>query len=706
MKNKVSKTLVLQQDSSDCGVACLLSSVRYFGGNDSLEHLRKVSGTDGNGTTLLGLCEGAEKVGIAAEAFEAEPAHLMALEELCLLHIKLESAMEHFVLCYGYDTQKKVFIIGDPAKGVEYWNEETLIKFWASKILLTLKPVESFLSSRNKKKQKFKWFFNILSEDYNILLASTFLGVVIAGLGLSTALFTQKLVDEILPKNQVNKMISGLIILLCLLIAKSIVAFLRQIFLLKQTKDFNERITGSFISKLLYLPKLFFDTRKTGDLISRLNDTQRIQRSVAFLSGSFVIDFLIVIVSSVYLFHYHYGIAFTTLAAIPLMGLITFKFKKRILTQNTEAMASYSANESNYIDVIQGVSVIKAANKEGDFIRRSISYFSKFQLKNYILGKTSNQFNLFVETFASIIIVLIIAQVSYLTLHKQLKIGEMMAILSIAISIIPSCTRLMLTNLQIQEAIVAFNRIYEFADTAPENDGDLLIAEDEWDGVFEQIEIKDLSFRFAGRTPLLKGINLEIYNGKISVLLGNSGCGKSTLLQILQKFYSQESGFVLVNGKYELQNIPTRKWRNLIGVVPQEIKLFNSSIIENICLSEQESDFEEVLKLCKGYGMESFFYQFPQGLATRIGEDGLSLSGGQKQIVGLLRALFNKPQLLLLDEATASLDPDMETFILNLLITLKKNMAIFLITHKESTALMADFKFTIQDKVVSKLLFN
>lgn len=704
--NKVKKTLVLQQDNSDCGVACLLSAIQYFNGSGNLEHLRKISGTDGNGTTLLGLCEGAEKSGMAAEAFEAELEHLIALNELCLLHIKLENNLEHFVLCYGYDLKKKVFIIGDPASGIKYWNEETLSKLWVSKILLTLKPYKSFLSSKIKNEQKRKWFLEILKEDYNILLASAFLGVIIAGLGLSTAMFTQKLVDEIIPKNLFNKMITGLIILLALLIAKSFIGFLRQLFLLKQTKDFNQRITSSFMAKLLYLPKLFFDTRKTGDLISRLNDTQRIQRSVAFLSGSFVIDLLVVLISSAYLFHYHYVIALTTLTAIPLMGLIAFNYKKKILAQNTEAMTAYAFNESNYIDIIQGVSVVKVANKEEDFINRSASYFSNFQSKNFALGKTSNQFNLMVEVFAAIIIVLIIAQISYFTLHKQLKIGEMMAVLSISISIIPSCTRLMLTNLQIQEAIVAFNRMYEFTDTAPESEGEQLIGEGEWDYQFESLEIKDLSFRFAGRKQLLKAVNLDVQKGKITVLLGESGCGKSTLFQILQKFYVQEKGFVLVNGKFELKNIPTKNWRNLIGVVPQEIKLFNCSLLENICLSQAENDIIEVYNLCKLYGMVTFFDQFPQGLATRVGEEGVNLSGGQKQIVGLLRALFKKPQLLLLDEATASLDPKMEQFILNLLLSLKKHMGILLITHKESTSLIADFKYTIEDMVTSKELIN
>ena len=706
MITKAKKTLVLQQDSSDCGVACLLSAIQYFNGSSNLEYLRKISGTDGNGTTLLGLCEGAEKSGIAAEAFEAELEHLRTLNELCLLHVKLENELEHFVLCYGYDAKKKIFIIGDPASGMERWNEETLAKLWVSKILLTLKPLNGFLSSKTKNGQKRKWFLEILKEDYNILITSAFLGITIAGLGLSTAMFTQKLVDEIIPKNQVSKMISGLAILLVMLIAKSIIGFLRQLFLLRQAKDFNERITSSFMAKLLYLPKLFFDTRKTGDLISRLNDTQRIQRSVAFLSGSFVIDLLVVLISSAYLFHYHYAIALTALTAIPLMGLIAFKYKKKILNQNTEAMAAYAFNESNYIDVIQGISVVKVTNKEEDFINRLASYFSSFQSKNFALGKTSNQFNLLVEVFATIIVVSIIAQVSYFTFHKQLKIGEMMAILSIAISIIPSCTRLMLANLQIQEAIVAFNRMYEFADTAPESEGEYLIEEGEWDYQFESLEIKDLSFRFAGRKQLLKAVNLEIYKGKITVLMGESGCGKSTLLQILQKFYVQEKGLVLVNGKFELKNIHTKKWRNLIGVVPQEIKLFNCSLIENICLSQADNDLIEVYNLCKLYDMEAFFDQFPQGLATRVGEGGVNLSGGQKQVVGLLRALFKKPQLLLLDEPTASLDPKMEQVILNLLLSLKTHMSVLLITHKESTSLIGDYRGVIKEQITSEALLN
>lgn len=690
MEKKAKQTLVLQQDISDCGVACLLSAIRYFDGNNSLENLRNLSGTTGTGTTLLGLCQSAQKIGIDAEGFEALMEHLKDLTELSILHVTLENELEHFVLNYGYDKTRQKFLIGDPGNGVSFYEEAELARLWKNGFLLVLKPNSSFIKTKAENVAKRKWFIALLQEDCNLLLTATFLGVIIAGLGLSTAIFTQKLVDEIIPKQQVNRMLTGFAILFILLLAKNFISYMRSLFLLQQAKDFNERINGSFIEKLLMLPKVFFDSRKTGDLISRLNDTMRIQRSIAYLSGTFIIDFLIVTLSSAYLFKYHYSIAFTALTAIPLMGFIVWKYSDRIINQNTDVMASYSANESNYIDTIQGISIIKSTNKQPIFAARISNFFSQFQNSSITLGKTGNRFTLVIETLATIIIIAIMAQTAYFTLHKQLKVGEMMAILSIGIGLIPSSTRLMLTNLQIQEAKVAYNRMYEFAAIEPEEMNVALKENNEWNSQFEKLEIKNLSFRFAGRRQLFNHINFQVNKGEITALIGESGCGKSTIIQIIQKFYSQEQGDIIINERFDLAKVSAYQWRNVISVVPQDVKLFNCSILENICLSINQKDLEYVFELCKQYGLENYFNQFPQGLLTKVGEDGLNLSGGQKQIVALLRALFTKPQLLLLDEATAALDPKTETFILDLLLKLKKHIGILLVTHKESTAKIAD----------------
>lgn len=698
MLSKAKKSFVLQHDSSDCGVACLLSALHFFDGQDNLENLRKLSGTTAEGTTLLGLCHAAEKVGLVAVGYEAEPEQLKALDGLCILHLSLSGGVQHYVVCYGFDVLKQCFLIGDPAKGVEEWTEEKLMDCW-KKVLLTLAPEKGFVTTKMKNADQRNWFLKLLKDDLLILVISALLGIVIAVLGLSTALFTQKLVDEIIPENQLNRLYAGLTMLFLLLVARAAIVFLRQHFLLQQAKAFNERITGAFLSNLLYLPKLFFDTRKTGDLISRLNDTQRIQKSVAYLCGTCIIDLLVVISFAAYLFAYHYSLGLTALLAIPLMGLIAAHFKNIVVGQNMALMGAYAANESNYIDTIQGISEIKAAGKEEQFSARASTYFQSFQSKGFALGKTGNRFNLFMEAVATVIILAILAEVSYLGIHGLLKIGEMMAVLTIAISFIPSCTRLMLTSLQIQEAKVAFNRMYEFASAAPEEINVALLKAEDWDEKVEELELKNISFRFAGRKQLLSNVNLYLNKGTITALLGESGCGKSTVLQIIQKFYQMESGEILVNNKHHLHHISTTAWRKLIGVVPQDIKIFNCSIVQNICLSELGPAYLKVIELCQLYGLGDYFDQFPQGLLTRVGEDGLNLSGGQKQIVGLMRALFKQPQVLLLDEPTASLDPKTEIFILNLLDRLKVEMCVLLITHKSSTAEIADALYMIHNGV-------
>ncbi|WP_457617972.1 ATP-binding cassette domain-containing protein [Lutibacter sp.] len=202
-----------------------------------------------------------------------------------------------------------------------------------------------------------------------------------------------------------------------------------------------------------------------------------------------------------------------------------------------------------------------------------------------------------------------------------MTLGELMAVLGIAGSLLPSITNLALIAIPINEAKIAFNRMFEFASIQIENEGETNITN------FNSLEIKNLSFRFAGRSPLLKNINLEINKGEFVAIVGESGSGKSTLGQILQKFYNFENGETTINNKLNFTNIKLEDWRNLIGVIPQEIKIFNGNVLDNILLGIEDST-ENVVTFCKGLGFEKFIAEFPQGYATILGEEGINLSGG------------------------------------------------------------------------------
>lgn len=328
-QKQITKTFVLQHDQSDCGVACLLSLIRYYGGNNSLEKLREISGTTRQGTTLLGLYQAANQLGFSAEGNEADIQGLINHGEPVILHVVIEERLQHYVVCYGYQNGK--FLIGDPAKGVCEFSPAELDKIWISKTCLTLSPTTTFQKEENTKKLQRHWFYGLIKEDVKMLVISSLLGVVIAVLGLAMAVFSQKLIDDILPAKNVSKLVTGIALLAILLLARVGVSVLREYFLLRQSRDFNNRINYQFFSNLLSLPKPFFDTRKIGELIARLNDTQRIQRVIKQLVGSLEVDVLVVIITIAFLFYYSWEIGVLSLLTMPIYFYIIYRSNAKII---------------------------------------------------------------------------------------------------------------------------------------------------------------------------------------------------------------------------------------------------------------------------------------------------------------------------------------------------------------------------------------
>ena len=233
--------------------------------------------------------------------------------------------------------------------------------------------------------------------------------------------------------------------------------------------------------------------------------------------------------------------------------------------------------------------------------------------------------------------------------------------------------------------------MFEFTSIEKEKQGKIKVKS------FETLEVQNLSFRFAGRSQLLKDVNISVKKGEISAIVGESGSGKSTLGQIFQKFYHFENGNVIVNGENNLNEIELSNWRDIVGVVPQEITIFNGNVLDNILLGKEDKP-EDVFKFCKKYGFEEFIRNFPQGYATILGEEGVNLSGGQKQIIALARVLYKNPQFLILDEATAAMDRKTEKFSIDLISKLKENMGVLFISHRlETLKKYADIIYVLEE---------
>lgn len=696
------RTFTLQQDQQDCGVACLLSIIKYYGGSNTIENLRKLSGTNITGTTLLGLYQAAMQAGFAAEGCEADMASLIAHESPCILHVQIEGNLQHYLVCYGATSIKDElhFIVGDPAKGITHFNRQQLETIWQSKACLTLLPNVEFKKVAEINHAKRKWIITLLREDMPLLGIAVALGVAIAALGLAMAIFSQRLIDDILPKKNFFKLNLGIALVFVLLLIKEGLSVLRQYFLLRQSKDFNIRIIDFFYHHLLQLPKPFFDTRKIGELTARLNDTSRIQRVVTQLLGNVVIDALMVIVSSIFIFMYAWQIGLVCMAALPIFFMLIYWHHKQIIEGQRAIMSSYALAEGNYISTLQGIEAIKNHNKQSQFSDFNKRIYQSFQDKVFSLGQIQLKLSFWANVFGTFFLMGILFFASYQVLNGHLKTGELIAILGMCGSLLPGVANLAMISIPINEAKVAFDRMFEFTSIVPEivkkessnfNDKDfvsevqILHSLDfitDSIGNFNRLQIQNLSFRFAGRSQILKHVSLEVSIGEIIAIMGENGCGKSILTQILQKHYQLESGTIVINDHVLLEKVDTVDWRNKVGVVPQNVHIFNTTVLENIAFDDAISKPQQVLQFLQQHGFNLFIDTLPQSYMTLVGEEGINLSGGQKQMLALARALYHKPQLLILDEATAAMDRQSEQFVLELLLQLKKEMGIIFITHR------------------------
>ncbi|MFD0863638.1 peptidase domain-containing ABC transporter [Sungkyunkwania multivorans] len=692
-KKRISKTIVRQQDQTDCGVACLLSLIKYYEGDGSLEKLRELSGTNRQGTTLLGLYQAANQLGFDAQGCEANIQAIIDHRTPLILHVLIDERLEHYIICYRYENGK--FVIGDPAKGIYELSAKELEAIWVSRTCLTLAPNDEFVKAKAIARSKKVWFLTLLKEDYKLLGISIGIGVTMAVLGTSMAIFSQKLIDDILPSNDLKRLLTGLALLSFLLMARVGFSTLRELFLIRQSKDFNNRIIDKFYDSLLRLPKAFFDTRKIGELVARLNDTNRIQRVIKFLASNLLIDILSAIVALSFLYYYSWKIGLIATINLPIYFLIIYGFNSKIITAQKEVMQGYASSESHYINSMQGIASIKNHNGLNIFKKLNQLIYGNFQQKVFDLGKIKIRLSLFSGIAGVLFLIAVLGFGSYQVYQQAMSLGELMAVLGMAGTLMPAITNLALVAIPINEAKIAFQRMFEFASMQQEVTDGTHIEK------FDSLEISDLTFRFAGRSRLLKGVNMKVHKGECVAIVGESGSGKSTLGQLLQKFYQKESGNIIVNGKMDLDGIAMESWRNHIGVVSQDIHLFNGTVLDNILMGTEDS-VENVVKFVQQHGFEPFFSQFPQGLGTIVGEEGINLSGGQRQVVALARVLYKRPQLLILDEATAAMDRNTEKFTLRLLERLKDELTVILISHRLHTLKnFADRIYVLEDGKVA-----
>lgn len=325
---------------------------------------------------------------------------------------------------------------------------------------------------------------------------------------------------------------------------------------------------------------------------------------------------------------------------------------------------------------LETYSQIKTENR---FIKLlNIGFYSSIN-QIYSLSSTQSLSNLFT--------ILLLWIGSYFVMSRDISTGELLSFYAITGYFTGPVSSLISSNKTIQNALIAADRLFEIMDLEREaSENKYAISKDS----IGDICFKNVTFRYGTRREIFSNFNLILKKGEISAIVGESGSGKSTLIQLFQTLYPLTQGEIFI-GKHNLKYLKKSSLRNIISVVPQKIDLFAGNVIDNIAIGEADVDMEKILEVCKALELEAFIESLPQGYQTCLGENGTTLSGGQKQKLAIARALYRDPEILILDEATSSLDSFSEQYVQQTLKHLRnQGKTVIVISHRLSTLIQAD----------------
>ncbi len=685
---KCKKSLVRQQDVADCGPACLASIFRYHDHPAPLEEIRQLSGTRQWGSSMLGMYRTAIHYGFEAHGLATSgTGYLKSLAEPAILYVTKGDEGGHFVVYYGMHKGKA--LIGDPSRGLRACSLDELEKNWASgKLLLIKKKPRSAASAKPLHASVRTWLSGLLQKDQGMLVLILFTGIMGSALNLAQAFFSRFFVDNLLPSKDLPVIYVSLLLLLIILFFNGLLHHYRRRILLQQGVDFNKRMLKGFFFHLLQLPVSFFENRQTGSLLARLNDCQRIQQSCTALMGEMGHQLLTILACLGGIAWLSPAAAFALLPFIPATMVVYLLNENAIRRNQQESMAAQAVREDNYIQSIQHIHLVKANPHPHFFYKNGLRIFSCFQHCVKKLGETGSRMiwandMLAVGGFVLLMLVLIPGLVNGST-----PLGTLIALLSLTGKLFPALAGLAYAGFQIQEALVALERMKQIMEAAPE----FCFADERKKkdtGHIRSLQIERVGFSHPGQEHLLREISCLLQQGISWSIYGPNGSGKSSLLKLIMGFYHPSGGQILVNGQ-PLQACSLPAYRKQIGLVPQEVSLFNGSIIDNLFPGQAGKSVSDLPDFLLQSGLLDAFAGLPQELRSLVGERGLKLSGGQRKLIGLCRALMHQPRLLLLDELFASMDQATACRTHSLINQLKHDSIILMVNHEVRHAAITD----------------
>jgi ABC-type bacteriocin transporter len=678
------KIKVKQHDITDCGAACLASVAAHYKSQLPIARIRQLASTDKKGTNVLGMIEAAGKIGFTAKGVKGTFESLFKIPVPAVAHVVVKEALHHFVVIYKAD--KKHIHVMDPGDGkMHKIPHEEFKKQWTG-VLILLAPNDAFKKG-NEKISVGRRFWFLIKPHKTIMLQALFGACIYTLLGLSTAIYVQKLVDHVFIAGNRNLLNLLSVVMVILLLLQAFLGVMKTIFTLKTGQKIDAQLILGYYKHLLKLPQQFFDTMRVGEIISRVNDAVKIRAFINDVSINLAVNIFIVVFSFGLMFSYYWKLALMMLAIIPLYGLIYFITNKLNKKTQRNLMENAADLESQLVESLNSVGTIKRFGLESFANIKTETRFIKLLRTVYTSGKNSVFSTNSSEFVSRLFTIILLWAGSYFVIDNEITPGELLSFYAIIGYFTGPASSLIGMNKTIQDAVIAGDRLFELMDLERESEENKVVLMADMLG---DIVFKEVKFRYGSRAEVFQALNLHIPKGKITAIVGESGSGKTTLMSLLQNIYPINGGDIFI-GEYSIKYISNDSLRTIVSVVPQKIDLFAGNVIENIAVGEFEPDIKKIIGICTQLGIMEFVESLPNGFNTYLGENGTALSGGQKQRIAIARALYQEPEILILDEATSSLDSSSEQYVQKTINLLReRNKTIVLIAHRLSTVYNAD----------------
>ena len=508
------------------------------------------------------------------------------------------------------------------------------------------------------------------------------------------AFYFRFLIDNVIYSALPTALISISSAYLIVIIFQTLLSYARSHLIIFLGNKLEASLSLEYFKHILHLPLDFFTKRKSGEILSRFSDVSTIKNALSSMCVGVILDCIMLLFTGIVLFSF--SLSLVSIAVIPviLSAVLVLSFSKKFKTLIYRRSVIEAEKYSHLVESVNGISTIKAlCTEDNSYDKAELkiieSIESSYKLLN--LGNFQNTLETFLSQAGNLAVYW---YGSFLIMQGKLSLGELIAFVTLLGYFLGPLSRLITLQPQLLEISVASGRLGEILDLSQENSlnhGKIIPKL-----VKGNISIKDLTFSYGTRGTTLSNISLDIKQGEKVAFVGPSGIGKTTLMKLLLRFYKEDSGVITLDGK-NINDFDIKEYRRLFGYVPQEILLFSGTVEENIAWGNEEAKAEDIYNAAKNSEALDFISNLDERFSTKVEEKGASLSGGERQRIALARILLRKPKILILDEATSSLDSISEAKILKTIKRISKNKTTIIVAHRLSTIKDCDKIFVLQN---------